>query len=82
MITLPALISSYCFVCTQANSACIYFVIFYGLEKYSLYEVKVSASTSAGEGMNASNQFRTEEDSKFYSNLFSLSYCYLKCNFL
>ena len=39
---------------------------FYLSEKYSLYEVKVSASTRVGKGENASGEFRTEEDSKFY----------------
>ena len=39
---------------------------FYLSEKYSLYEVKVSASTSIGEGKNASNEFRTDEDSELY----------------
>ena len=38
----------------------------YFSEKYSVYEVKVSASTSIGEGRNASNEFRTQEDSEFY----------------
>jgi hypothetical protein len=34
-------------------------------EKYSVYEVKVSASTSVGEGENTTAQeFRTDEDSK------------------
>ena len=34
------------------------------IEKYSVYEVKVSASTSIGEGRNTSAKFRTDEDSK------------------
>ena len=38
----------------------------YFSEKYSVYEVKVSASTSIGESRNASNEFRTQEDSEFY----------------
>ena len=41
------------------------------LEKYSLYEVRVSASTSVGEGKNASSEFRTEEDSEFSCTIFA-----------
>ena len=41
------------------------FDIFFS-EKYSLYTVKVSASTSVGAGENVSSQFRTAEDSKFF----------------
>jgi hypothetical protein len=44
--------------------------MFYDLEKYSVYAVRVSASTSVGEGRNASNEFRTAEDSEFYSETF------------
>lgn len=46
------------------------FEMFYDLEKYSVYAVRVSASTSVGEGRNASNEFRTAEDSEFYSETF------------
>ena len=34
------------------------------VEKYSVYEVKVSASTIKGEGQNTSKMFRTKEDGK------------------
>ena len=35
-------------------------------EKYSLYEIQVSASTIAGEGSKTvAREFRTDEDSKF-----------------
>lgn len=35
------------------------------LDKFSVYEVKVSASTKAGEGQNtAALEFRTDEDSE------------------
>ncbi|CAB4020177.1 phosphatidylinositol phosphatase PTPRQ isoform X1, partial [Paramuricea clavata] len=33
-----------------------------GLEKYSLYEVNVSASTSEGKGIHVTNKYRTDED--------------------
>ena len=46
------------------------FEMFYDLEKYSVYDVRVGASTSVGEGKNASNEFRTAEDSEFYSHTF------------
>ena len=36
------------------------------VEKYSLYEVKVTASTSKGKGENATRSFTTNEDSKSY----------------
>ena len=40
---------------------------FWCLEKYSVYEIKVSASTNAGEGENTTaEEFRTDEDSKFW----------------
>ncbi|XP_046863649.1 phosphatidylinositol phosphatase PTPRQ-like isoform X3 [Xenia sp. Carnegie-2017] len=37
-------------------------LILHNLEKYSLYEVKVSASTRIGESENSTNEYRTNED--------------------
>ena len=47
---------------------------FASLEKYSLYEVAVTASTRVGEGKRTSNEFRTGEDSKFFSCSIFLQY--------
>ena len=39
---------------------------FYFSEKYSVYEIQVSASTVVGGSRNASGEFKTAQDGKLY----------------
>ena len=67
-ITLPVSISSYCFVCTQANSGSVYCFIKLFIEQIALKAVKSFCK-------------RTKYCSA-KSKLFSLSICQLKSSFV
>ena len=49
---------------SRAYKIPLFFLFHLIVEKYSVYEVKVSASTIKGEGQNTSKLFRTKEDGK------------------